>query len=191
MPGTDDPALRLAAPVIPYKASTDGLPIERALHSLKKLDRIKAGKWTEQRASERFHYKSRPVVILPSVSDPSGDFPPVQVACTAWTRNLSSSGVSLVVPSSLMPISGIDDTVTCVDLNDASLEGTNAYVGLFGSNSKARWIESHIVWARALGGLGTSALELGMRFEDQHSREWPDASLLETLAIELRSNPHN
>ena len=181
------PTFRLIAPVIPYRGSSDDRSIDRALSSLIRLDQIRAGEDHDLRESKRFLYNTKQLIVFPAISDPAEDYPPVQVACTAWTRNLSSSGISIVVPSSLTPVAGIDDTVTCIDLNHIALEGSKALVGLVGPDSKANWIESHIVRARGLSRLGTSALELGLRFEAEHSQQWPDADRLERLVGELRS----
>ncbi len=178
----------LVVPVIAYEGSADGQPIEEALLSLKNLYRAHSEDQSERRASERFYYKSRPVIILPVVHDPSGDNPPVQIAYAAWTRNLSSSGISIVMASSLMPMSGIDDSVFCVDLKKVSLEGSNALVGLFGSHSEVKWIESEIARARSLSPLESNALELGLRFKEHPTDEWPDADQLGALVAKLRGD---
>ena len=185
MAETDAPKFRLIAPVIPYRGTSDGRPIERAINTLLKLDKIHINESSKLRKSERFHCHSRPIIILPSVCDPIEDKPPVQIAYAAWTRNLSSTGISIVMSSSLMPTGGIDETVSCVDLKNTPLERSCVLVGLFGVGMDPKWIESHIVRSRYLDRLTPNSLELGIRFERQNSQEWPDADRLKELAAGL------
>ncbi|HZZ70932.1 MAG TPA: PilZ domain-containing protein [Pirellulales bacterium] len=130
----------------------DGQSLHAALEKLQKWDDKNAGHQSEKRSGERFGYKNRPVVIVVPASESAArgrECGEASVSFPVYTRNLSRSGLSFLIPREVFP-RVLTDAVLPVYVQDLLTVGREIQVGMPMNNGEVLWVVSKIIRTRLI-----------------------------------------
>ena len=135
---------------------------EDALESLVRWDKKNAGHHTQKRSSDRVDYQAiLPVRATVSTIADDGVVSEEAVCFEIWGRNVSSSGISCLSFSELMPRMAVDDDAGILQVDRFLEEGSHITIGLTGEAGKITYVLGEIVRVRELAN---HILEFGIRF---------------------------
>lgn len=130
------------------------------------------GHITDRRVAKRHTYVGLVLICVPLNSESDSSETPAEAIFEVWSRNLSASGMSFIIPPDLVP-AAISDATPMLKIDRTLREGLTIRVGLPKPSADRVWLNADIMRVRPIhDGL----IECGVHFTGR--AEPPDTANL-------------